>query len=198
MLGIPGSAVGDGMNLDVTGGPFSADGTDDFPAPDFPADSYFKSSTGDTTGIGVEEYGHKIVFLSFPFEAVPVSGADPDNQKTLMARIMDWFDPPVAGVDTRGIDRDLGVTGWNSPNPFTGSTRLTLVVPRGGRAASIEIYNVTGQVVKTLAVNPSPGVETSVVWDGRDSAGRPVGPGVYLYKLSGAPSNTLKKMVLLE
>jgi hypothetical protein len=35
--------------------------------------------------------GYKVVFFAFSFEAVPQSGADPNNAKTVMARILNWF-----------------------------------------------------------------------------------------------------------
>jgi hypothetical protein len=34
---------------------------------------------------------YKVVFFAFSFEAVPQSGADPNNAKTVMGRIMNWF-----------------------------------------------------------------------------------------------------------
>lgn len=198
MVGVPGSPVGDGMSLDVTGGPFAAGGTDGITDSDFPAESFFDIAAGDTTGIGVEEDGHRLVFLSFPFEAVPVGGADPDNQKTLMARIMDWFDPPVAGIGDKVSRGDNAFLGQNSPNPFTGSTRITFAVPRHSRDAGVDIYDVKGRVVRTLSVGPASGTEASVVWDGKDSAGKPVASGVYFYRVNTGGSHAFKKMVLLE
>ena len=35
--------------------------------------------------------GYQVVFFAFSFEAVPQSGADPNNAQTVMRRIMDWF-----------------------------------------------------------------------------------------------------------
>jgi hypothetical protein len=34
---------------------------------------------------------YKVVFLAFPFEAVPQAGSDPSNSHALMRRILDWF-----------------------------------------------------------------------------------------------------------
>jgi hypothetical protein len=34
---------------------------------------------------------YKVVFLAFPFEAIPQGGADPNNAKTVMKRILDWL-----------------------------------------------------------------------------------------------------------
>jgi hypothetical protein len=197
MLGIPGTPIGDGMNLDLTGGPFAASGTDRLPPSYFPAESYFTSGAGDTAGLGVDENGHKVVFLSFPFECVPVAGADPDNQKTLMARIMDWFDPPVAGVSDRGFDRNMMILQQNSPNPFTGSTCITFSVPGTAAETGVEIYNVEGRLVRTLAAGASAAAEASVVWDGRDNGGHRAAAGVYFYRLSRG-QGVVKKMVLLE
>jgi hypothetical protein len=196
---VSGSPIGDGMNLDMTGGPFSAsetDGTEGFGGPG--ADSFFESAAGDTTGIGVDEDGHKVVFLAFPFEDVPVSGADPDNQKTLMARIMDWFDPPVAGIDDKGFGGDTVVLGQNSPNPFTGSTFITFAVPGESRDAGVEIYDVHGRVIRTITAGPGNGAQASVVWDGKDTAGKRVASGVYFYRVNTGGSHAIKKMVLLE
>jgi len=38
---------------------------------------------------GIPDY--QVVFFAFPFEAIPQSEADPDNAKTVMGKIMDWF-----------------------------------------------------------------------------------------------------------
>jgi hypothetical protein len=34
---------------------------------------------------------YKVIFLTFPFEAVPQAGSDPNNSYTLMRRMMNWF-----------------------------------------------------------------------------------------------------------
>jgi len=34
---------------------------------------------------------YKVVFFTFPFEAVPLGGAEPNNGKTVMERILGWF-----------------------------------------------------------------------------------------------------------
>jgi hypothetical protein len=198
MIGEAGSPIGDGMSLDLTGGPFAAGGTDDMGSPSSPAVTNFISGAGYTTGIGVEEVGHKLVFLSFPFEGVPVSGTDPDNQKSLMERIMDWFDPPEAGVGDRGMDRHTATLAQNRPNPFARSTHIAFGVPGDSREVGLEIYDVTGRVIRTFTVDPAPGGQASVVWDGKDSAGNRVASGVYFYRLNTGGSGAFKKMVLLE
>jgi hypothetical protein len=65
------------------------------------------------------------------------------------------------------------------PNPF--STSVTLQGP--GPAA---VYDGAGRLVRAL-----PG-DGAVVWDGRDSRGRPVRPGVYLFRLGSARVRLVK------
>jgi hypothetical protein len=48
---------------------------------------------------------YKVVFFAFPFEAIPQSGTDPNNARTVMERIMNWFGigkPSFARGDTNG------------------------------------------------------------------------------------------------
>lgn len=56
---------------------------------------YSKGSPNDTlTALRYPASGsstYRVVFLAFPFEAVPQSGSYPDNSYTLMIRIMNWF-----------------------------------------------------------------------------------------------------------
>ena len=58
------------------------------------------------------ESTYKVVFFSFPFEAVPQEGAYPHNAHTLMRRIMNWFGvekPPYMPGDANGDQKiDLG------------------------------------------------------------------------------------------
>ncbi len=48
---------------------------------------------------------YQVVFFAFPFEAIPQGGTDPNNAKTVMERIMNWFGltkPSFARGDANG------------------------------------------------------------------------------------------------
>jgi flagellar hook assembly protein FlgD len=47
----------------------------------------------------------------------------------------------------------------------------------------LRIYNLLGQVVRTLQQAPAPAGYHQVLWDGRDDQGRLVAGGIYLYRL---------------
>lgn len=71
-----------------------------------------------------------------------------------------------------------------NPNPFNARTTLHVRLHRPSHLF-LAIHDVAGRLVTTLAEGPCPAGEFEVVWDGRDSRGAEVGPGVYLYTLAG-------------
>jgi hypothetical protein len=197
-VGKAGDPISDGMNADLTGGPFSTAPIDDIDgdgvieAEDL---GHLLSAAGDTIGVRVDDDDPRVVFHSFPFECFPTADPDPDNQNTLMSRIIEWFEPPIAGIPGRQVEDDTVVLEQNSPNPFAGSTRISFAVSHPGQHAEIEIYNVNGQVVRTLVSGPAREKHNSIVWDGNDNAGGRVASGVYFYRLSTEGQSVIKKMV---
>ena len=87
----------------------------------------------------------------------------------------------------------------NYPNPFNPETNIKYFV--GGDAlvhVSLKIYNVVGQMVKTLVdEEQSPG-EYNRVWSGKNENSEEVASGVYFYKLKVSDYVETKKMVLLR
>jgi flagellar hook assembly protein FlgD len=86
----------------------------------------------------------------------------------------------------------------NYPNPFNPSTTIQFTV-RSRTQVSLKVYNVAGQLVRTLLNDQrAPGSVHSVAWDGRNDAGQSVSSGVYFYKLVTNDLTQTKKMVLLK
>lgn len=85
----------------------------------------------------------------------------------------------------------------NFPNPLTQNTtlRYTLAVPSSIR---LNVYNLLGQHVATLAEGVRPPGQHSIVWDGRDAAGRLLPNGLYLYRLTTGPSTHTRKMMIVR
>jgi hypothetical protein len=91
----------------------------------------------------------------------------------------------------------------NYPNPFNPTTTISYnLTEEEAETASIEIFNLKGQLIKyftNLMVSNSFG---SVVWNGTDENGNTVPSGMYFYKLisegnSGRYTST-KKMILMK
>ncbi|MBI9031685.1 T9SS type A sorting domain-containing protein [bacterium] len=81
------------------------------------------------------------------------------------------------------------------PNPFNPETTIKFNVKENDMASLI-IYNVKGQVVKSY-MNFLPG-EHSLVWNGKDNSNNNVASGVYLYKLISNCYTKTNKMILMK
>jgi len=93
---------------------------------------------------------------------------------------------PVAVIEP-GATAGPFFVGRPSPQPARGEQRLTLSLPAPGRLR-VEIYDVAGRSVRTLADAPYPAGSHRLSWDGRDDRGRPVPAGVYFIRgLGDAP-----------
>ena len=85
----------------------------------------------------------------------------------------------------------------NYPNPFNPSTEIEFLAPTAGNV-SIEVYNIAGQLVKTVFDGlVEPGIRI-VSWDATDNNGNKVTSGVYFYKLIAGDKVDTRKMVLVK
>ena len=83
------------------------------------------------------------------------------------------------------------------PNPFHRATEVVFALP-AREVVHLEILDVRGAVIRTLAAAAyGPGVHR-VAWDGRDDAGRPAGAGAYLCRLRAAGTTETAKMLLVR
>jgi hypothetical protein len=84
------------------------------------------------------------------------------------------------------------------PNPFNPETTIRYGV-REQTHVSLRIYNVAGQLVKTLVDEvKEPALEYKVKWNGETDSGQPAATGVYMYKLVTKGFTQTKKMVYLK
>jgi len=85
----------------------------------------------------------------------------------------------------------------NVPNPFNLSTAFRVALPRA-ETVRLDVYNILGQRVRTIADGKREAGFHTVVWDGRDDAGNKVGSGVYLCRLEAGDFVAVRKMLLLK
>jgi len=86
----------------------------------------------------------------------------------------------------------------NYPNPFNPATTIGFTL-RERSHVSLSVYNVAGQLVRTLIDEVrTPGVSHSIDWDGRDARGSSVASGVYFYRLVTKDATLTRKMVMLK
>jgi hypothetical protein len=84
------------------------------------------------------------------------------------------------------------------PNPFNPTTRIDYEIPR--RAfARLDIFDVQGRLVTTLARGVLRAGPHHVVWDGRDHRGASVASGLYAYRpIVDGERPPSRKMILMK
>ncbi len=115
-----------------------------------------------------------------------------DASDTLGATLSTRFDfvTDVGQNDDNSLPRSFTLH-QNYPNPFNPSTTISVDFPRRSEY-SVNIYNISGQKVKTFSGTQSAGT-LEIFWE-------PIGlpSGVYLYKFQAGDFVATKKLVLLK
>ncbi|MBN1998930.1 T9SS type A sorting domain-containing protein [candidate division KSB1 bacterium] len=85
----------------------------------------------------------------------------------------------------------------NYPNPFNPSTSIHYLLKDNG-FVSLHIYNVRGQLIRKLVSSEQFAGEYTIEWDGRDSNGKVLPTGTYLYTLKVNDFHYTRKMMLTK
>lgn len=85
----------------------------------------------------------------------------------------------------------------NHPNPFNPITQIRYSVPRTVQV-HLAIYNIQGQLVRTLVEERRTAGSYSVVWDGRDDQGQLLSSGLYMYRIDCPGFTKTRKLLFLK
>jgi hypothetical protein len=91
----------------------------------------------------------------------------------------------------------------NYPNPFNLSTVIRYSIHSDGAGrqpaqVSLVVYNLLGQIVRSLVIEQMPAGEYEVTWDGRNDRGDEMPSGMYFCKLTVGRQSTARKLLLLK
>jgi hypothetical protein len=91
----------------------------------------------------------------------------------------------------------------NYPNPFNPSTSIGFDIPvnvvkEEGDRVLLQVYNLRGQLVRTLVDEVKTAGSYVVHWDGTNEQGEKAGSGIFLYRIQAGNFNATKKMVILK
>jgi hypothetical protein len=153
--------------------------------------------------------GGKVVYMSFDMAAMvdssSVSKAGMKGRADLMRDVLTNLFGMAASCPHHGgvSDGPVVASGYanrleqNRPNPFNPDTDILFSIRDAGKV-SVRIYNVRGQLVRTLVdENLLPG-EYTRHWDGTNDSGRLVASGIYFCKMEAMNFTDTKKMILLK
>jgi flagellar hook assembly protein FlgD len=84
----------------------------------------------------------------------------------------------------------------NFPNPVIGATTIAYVLPEATKV-KLEIYDVTGSLIRILSNEIQPTGAKQVMWDRRCRNGKAVRSGTYFYTLTVGNRSFTKAITVL-
>ncbi|MDD3103297.1 MAG: C25 family cysteine peptidase [Candidatus Cloacimonetes bacterium] len=85
----------------------------------------------------------------------------------------------------------------NFPNPFNPSTSIRFSLKEAG-PVKLNIYNLKGQLVKSLVNSELSAGNHQISWNGKDERGASVASGIYLYRMESPDFKATNKMMLMK
>jgi hypothetical protein len=118
------------------------------------------------------------------------------NALTAQALYDTLFGPTDVEESEKEIPRSFNLS-QNYPNPFNLSTIIQYGLKKTSHV-SLKIYNIRGELVRTLVDRrEKPGIHR-MIWDGKNQKRKEVAGGIYFYELTAGDQTQTKKMILLK
>ncbi|MBE0637152.1 MAG: T9SS type A sorting domain-containing protein [Bacteroidales bacterium] len=171
--------------------------------------NYYVTATGDgeiimqykflhqpeTATVGIENHTQNIG-LTYVFDASYAQTAtNLDNYYAVKFTTEPPFESMVVSVDDQELSDNLNSSlRQNLPNPFSDKTDISYTLSEAG-LVNLEVYNIRGDLVRTLVKEIQTAGDFTVEWNGTNDAGYRVVPGVYFCRLQ--TENTIEAIKLL-
>lgn len=85
----------------------------------------------------------------------------------------------------------------NYPNPFNLSTTIRFALAES-RETRLAIYDVTGRLIREMAMGTMQAGEHQIGWDGLNESGQVVTSGVYFYRLTSGDWSETRRMLVIK
>ncbi len=85
----------------------------------------------------------------------------------------------------------------NYPNPFNPETTIRYQLTKASHV-SLKVYNLKGELVKTLLEGEQIGGYHQIHWNGKDKNNQSVATGIYIYRLITDKYSKSRKMILIK
>ncbi|MCP4581806.1 MAG: T9SS type A sorting domain-containing protein [candidate division Zixibacteria bacterium] len=136
--------------------------------------------------------------ISF-YDCVDLDGDGDDDVIVDSSGVINFIEN-MTPVDIAETDRNLPkgfALMQNYPNPFNGSTKISFILDKPGKV-NLTIYDILGREVTGIVNGNADSGKHTVVWDGKNSAGRMAPSGVYFIKLNTDGESIARKMIYLK
>ncbi len=118
---------------------------------------------------------------------------DPTTQNDIFGAMINWLLGGGVSVDDPSVMQSF----VNAPNPFNNATTFSFALKETAHV-NVGVYNVKGQLVRTLADEDMMATNHSIVWDGKDIQGNNVPSGVYFTKVMTDNIEEVHKVMVIR
>jgi hypothetical protein len=173
--GLPGDSIGAGVRLtmdyseyptlvlDPIAPDVGPDVSDTFTPTTNAVPIFVDEASGRVTGVRLPRNGSKssgrVVFLGFPLDGIPMTGASPNNRVTILRNILAYLAPGVNGLGTLSFDRGA----YTIPDRMTIQIADSDLAGKGTATAHVFSTTDTTGITLTLTETPQHGVFEGIV-----------------------------------
>lgn len=144
-----------------------------------------------------------LMYFYTPYGTSAKTNVDPAARVMILCDVLRYFDGNPAYCDPNTTDPSTGAGiqqpfyAKNWPNPFNPITTIKFSVPKTGQV-SLKVYNVRGELVRTLVDESRAAGEYVLEWDGSNDRGQSMASGVYFYETKTNGKSIVNKMALVK
>ncbi|MDP8231760.1 MAG: T9SS type A sorting domain-containing protein [Candidatus Zophobacter franzmannii] len=111
---------------------------------------------------------------------------------------LDFHLPAPVSIEDNAQPQISGQLRQNYPNPFSpAGTTIEYNVKSNG-TVNLSVFNIKGQLVKTLVDGVQSADNHSIIWNGEDNQGIDAASGVYFYRLKSGNTVETKKLIKIK
>ncbi len=152
--------------------------------------------------VGTDNEGNDIYRLFIMFYddsdwASAIIGEGQESQGQVLMNAIDFHIPTPEANETNAQPAVSSMLKQSYPNPFSSNSTFECDLKKSGDV-SLKMYNVKGQLVKTLVDDYQTASTHQIMWDGKDDFGRTVSCGLYFSKLSTSGISETRKIVIIK
>lgn len=124
-------------------------------------------------------------------DAVSITTNDPDTPVLIIPVVVASSNADDSLIPfANNLDR-------NYPNPFNPETTIRFSL-KDNSNVQLNVYNLKGQLVRSLVNSQMTAGLHRVVWNGKDDKGNSVASGIYLYRIETPTYSAMQKMMLMK
>ncbi len=167
--------------------------------------------TATITNLNTQTFEHGLVKFHVPADSIPCAVDNGEIVQTIVdgSIAICYVEVPIEAAATTtvtiepgtgipdGSDTRLAVLRQGFPNPARDSVWIEFVLA-SRMEASLEVFDLVGRHVATLAEGPANAGPNPVRWNLVDAEGLPVSSGVYFYRLEAGGQTITKKLVVMR